>query len=201
MVKELKELIEDISSIDTSVDMDDIKMVSGLNTSIICDILSVRDFLIELNLPKTEKKDLPEAVKDPEDIAEYHVKEADPYAELKKLGLTQKTIEVCQELYNARAKIAKMSFDTMMKCAVFVHNYVVVHGGFFNGTYTIGRLIVNRELEKYLKEIDPGTRYIPANIYDYLSQKNFKNITSKFFDCSGSVLQTTGVCIDKENPV
>ena len=63
MVRELRELIEEIATIDTSVDMDDIKMISALNTDIVSRILSVRDFLIELNLPKTEKKkELPEAI-------------------------------------------------------------------------------------------------------------------------------------------
>lgn len=208
MVRELRELIEDITNIDTSVDMDDIKMISALNTDIVSRILSVRDFLIELNLPKTEKKELPEAIheaiKDPatEEIAEYHglVKNDDPYAELKKLGLTQRTIEICQELYNARAKSAKMSFETVMKCALFVHNYVIEYGGFFNGTYTIGRLIVNRELEGFLKEADPNTRYIPANLYDFLASKNFKNITMKFFECKGTVLIARGSYIDAESP-
>ena len=50
MVRELKELIEDISSINTSVDMDDIQMVSALNTDIVSRILSVRDFLLDLNI-------------------------------------------------------------------------------------------------------------------------------------------------------
>lgn len=208
MVRELRELIEDIATIDTSVDMDDIKMISALNTDIVSRILSVRDFLIELNLPKTEKKkELPEvipetiheAIKDPvtEEITEV---ENDPYAELKKLGLTQNTIDICRELYKSRTKSAKMSFETVMKCALFVHNYVIVHGAFFNDTYTIGRLIVNRELEAFLKEADPNTRYVPANLYDFLASKNFKNITMKFFECKGTVLIATGSYIDAESP-
>lgn len=210
MVRELRELIEEIATIDTSVDMDDIKMISALNSDIVSRILSVRDFLIELNLPKTEKKkELPEeiyeAVNNPvtEEITEEVEKtpvEKDQYAELKEIGLTQQTIEICRELYKTRTKSAKMSFETVMKCAVFVHNYVIVHGAYFNGTYTIGRLIVNRELEAFLKEADPNTRYVPANLYDFLASKNFKNITMKFFECKGTVLIATGSYIDAESP-
>ena len=209
MVRELRELIEEIATIDTSVDMDDIKMISALNTDIVSRILSVRDFLIELNLPKTEKKKelpetIPEAVNAPvtEEITEVEKTpvEKDQYVELKEIGLTQQTIEICRELYKTRTKSAKMSFETVMKCAVFVHNYVIVHGAYFNGTYTIGRLIVNRELEGFLKEADPNTRYVPANLYDFLASKNFKNITMKFFECKGTVLIASGSCIDAESP-
>jgi len=204
MVKELKELIEDISSIDTSVDMDDIKMVSGLNNSIICDILSVRDFLIELNLPKTEKKDLPEAiheaVKDPEDIAEYHgLKEEDPYIELMKLGLTQKTIDECYSIYNARTRLTKWKFHVVMKSCVFMHNLIVSYGE-FTGKYVVDRAIITKTFSEFLKREDPETTYTPANIHDFITGKNFTSITSKFFTQETSYLITSNGKIDTNTP-
>ena len=218
MIKELRELIEDISSINTSIDVDDIKLVAGLNNDIIANILNVRDYLIELNLPKEVKKieyKKPEIIPAPPkkeektfDVSDDHVEEVvevveteNKYKSLIDLGITEESIKVCEMMYNGKsAKMAKMSFSTLMKCCVFVHNYIVVHGAFYADQYTIGRLIVNRELEGYLKEIDPDTTYVPANIYDFLATKNFKAISTKFFECNGTVLIARGKFIDKDDP-
>ena len=110
MIKELKELIEDISAIDTSIDMEDIKLISGLNSDIANRILNVRDFLIELNLPKTKetveikKEEVKEEIKKQEvekeeepatmdSAAKTTVEEEQYYPELIKLGLTKETIQ------------------------------------------------------------------------------------------------------------
>jgi len=206
MIKELKELIEDISAIDTSIDMEDIKLISGLNSEIANRILNVRDFLIELNLPKTEPavKEVTQQevdkqeVKEPEltitvdsaAAAKTAVEEEQYYPELVKLGLTKETIHLCEGMYLGRASVSKMSFSTLMQCCVFVHNFVIKNGLYFNKKYSIARLEVNKELEQLLIKIDPDTKYLPANIHDFLAGKNFKAISSKFFECVGSTALT-----------
>lgn len=172
MVRELKELIEDISSINTSVDMDDIQMVSGLNDDITKRIISVRDFLLDLNI-KVEHPSVTTSSKD--------------YPELNILGLSDKTINECKAIYNARvSKTAKMSFDTVMKCCVFVTNYTIEHGTVLNdGTHAIARLMVNKPMRDYLIDID-STHYCATNIYDFLTNKNFAAIATKFFKYDGN---------------
>ena len=174
MVRELKELIEDISSINTSVDMDDIQMVSGLNDDIVKRILSVRDFLLDLNIE----------VEHPSVTAYNSSKD---YPELNILGLSDKTINECKAIYDARvSKTAKMSFDTVMKCCVFVTNYTIEHGTVLNdGTHAITRLMVNKPMRDYLIDID-STHYCATNIHDFLTNKNFAAIATKFFKCDGN---------------
>ena len=121
MVKELKELIMDISSVDTSVDMDDIRAISTLNENIMSSIISLRDFIGDLNIPKT--------VHDINLSNMTGLDESD-YPELQLMGLTAKTIDKCRTIYESRTAVGKvkMSFETMVKCCVFVHNYIVEHG-------------------------------------------------------------------------
>ena len=195
MIKELKELIVDISNIDTSIDMDDIRMVSKLNPSIVDRILHVRDYLGDLNLPKEEKVTpvVEQTTTHPEE--DIHSNE---YSELLKLGLSQHTLDTCKAVYDSKvSKSTKMSFDTLMKSCVFVHNYIIEHGAYFDNQYTIGRLLLNRELENYLSEIDPDKKYVPANIHDFLTTKNFKAVSTKFFECKGTVLVTSGKMISE----
>ena len=171
MVKELKELIEDISSVNTSVDMDDIQAISELNSEIVNRILSVRDFLLDLNIE----------VEHPSVTAYNESKE---YPELNLLGLSDKTINECKAIYESRvSKTAKMSFDTVMKCCVFVNNYVIEHGVIRNdGSHGIARLLLNKPMRDYLIEID-STHYCATNIHDFLTNKNFATIATKFFKC------------------
>lgn len=173
MVRELKELIEDISSINTSVDMDDIQMVSGLNDDVAKRILSVRDFLLDLNIEVEHPSVTANSSKD--------------YPELNILGLSDKTINECKAIYNARvSKTAKMSFDTVMKCCVFVANYTIEHGTVLNdGTHAIARLMLNKPMRDYLIDID-STHYCAGNIHDFLTNKNFAAIATKFFKCDGN---------------
>lgn len=195
MIKELKELIVDISNIDTSIDMDDIRMVSKLNPSIVDRILHVRDYLGDLNLPKEEKVTpvVEQTTTTPEE--DIHSNE---FTELLKLGLSQHTLDTCKAVYDSKvSKSTKMSFDTLMKSCVFVHNYIIEHGAYFDNQYTIGRLLLNRELESYLSEIDPDKKYVPANIHDFLTTKNFKAVSTKFFECKGTVLVTSGKMISE----
>ena len=201
MIKELKELIVDISNIDTSIDMDDIRMVSKLNPSIVDRILHVRDYLGDLNLPKEEKA-VPEVVLDQQTTTTPPPKEEDiqqnEFSDLLKLGLSQRTLDTCKAVYDSKvSKSTKMSFDTLMKSCVFVHNYIIEHGAYFDNQYTIGRLLLNRELESYLSEIDPDKKYVPANIHDFLTTKNFKAVSTKFFECKGTVLVTSGKMISE----
>lgn len=191
MVRELKALIEDISSINTSVDMDDIQMVSELNGDIVNRILSVRDFLLDLNIE----------VEHPSVTAYNESKE---YPELNILGLSDKTINECKAIYNARvSKTAKMSFDTVMKCCVFVTNYVIEHGIVLNdGTHAIARLMVNKPMRDYLIDID-STQYCATNIHDFLTNKNFAAIATKFFKCDGNgkrILSMHDTTIDPATP-
>lgn len=191
MIKELKELIVDIANIDTSVDMDDIRMVSKLNPSIVDRILHVRDYLGDLNLPKEETSVPVEQITPPEE-------DKNEFSELLKLGVSQRTLDTCKSVYDSKvSKSTKMSFDTLIKSCVFVHNYIVEHGAYFDNQYTIGRLLLNRELEKYLTEIDPDKKYVPANIHDFLTTKNFKAVSTKFFECKGTVLVTSGKLVSE----
>lgn len=191
MIKELKELIVDIANIDTSVDMDDIRMVSKLNPSIVDRILHVRDYLGDLNLPKEETSVPVEQITPPEE-------DKNEFSELLKLGVSQRTLDTCKAVYDSKvSKSTKMSFDTLIKSCVFVHNYIVEHGAYFDNQYTIGRLLLNRELEKYLTEIDPDKKYVPANIHDFLTTKNFKAVSTKFFECKGTVLVTSGKLVSE----
>lgn len=195
MIKELKELIVDIANIDTSVDMDDIRMVSKLNPSIVDRILHVRDYLGDLNLPKEEKVVPVEQITTPSTVEDIQDNE---FSELLKLGVSQRTLDTCKAVYDSKvSKSTKMSFDTLIKSCVFVHNYIVEHGAYFDNQYTIGRLLLNRELEKYLSEIDPDKKYVPANIHDFLTTKNFKAVSTKFFECKGTVLVTSGKLVSE----
>ena len=193
MIKELKELIVDISNIDTSVDMDDIRMVSKLNPSIVDRILHVRDYLGDLNLPKEET-----AVHEQTTLPEEDIQQNE-FSELLKLGISQRTLETCKAVYDSKvSKSARMTFDTLIKSCVFVHNYIIEHGMHTSDNqYTIGRLLLNKELKNYLAEIDPDKTYIPANIYDFLTTKNFKVVSTKFFECKGTVLVTSGNLISE----
>lgn len=189
MVRELKELIEDISSINTSVDMDDIQIVSELNGDIVNRILSVRDFLLDLNIE----------VEHPS-VTVYN--ESKEYPELNILGLSDKTINECKAIYNARvSKTAKMSFDTVMKCCVFVTNYTIEHGVTLNdGTHAIARLMVNKPMRDYLIDID-STHYYATNIHDFLTNKNFAAIATKFFKCDGKrIVSLHKTTIDPATP-
>lgn len=190
MVRELKDLIIDISNIDTSIDMDDIRMVSKLNPSIVDSILHVRDYLGDLNLPKEETATpIFEQVTTPTE----EDNQQNEFAELLKLGVSQHTLDMCKALYNSKvSKISKMSFNTLIKSCVFVHNYIIQHGAYFDNQYRIGRLLLNKELDAYLTEIDPDKKYIPANIHGFLTTKNFKSISTKFFECKGAVLVASG---------
>lgn len=198
MIKELKELIVDIANIDTSIDMDDIRMVSKLNPSIVDRILHVRDYLGDLNLAKEEPVTpvvVDNQITTPppeEDIQDNE------FSELLKLGVSQRTLDTCKAVYDSKvSKTTKMSFDTLIKSCVFVHNYIIQHGAYFDNQYTIGRLLLNRELEKYLTEIDPDKKYVPANIHDFLTTKNFKAVSTKFFECKGTVLVTSGKLVSE----
>lgn len=199
MIKELKELIVDISNIDTSIDMDDIRMVSKLNPSIVDRILHVRDYLGDLNLPKEEKAvPVVEQTTTPVTTSPEEDIQQNEFSDLLKLGLSQRTLDTCKAVYDSKvSKTTKMSFDTLMKSCVFVHNYIIEHGAYFDNQYTIGRLLLNRELESYLSEIDPDKKYVPANIHDFLTTKNFKAVSTKFFECKGTVLVTSGKMISE----
>ena len=193
MIKELKELIVDIANIDTSVDMDDIRMVSKLNPSIVDRILHVRDYLGDLNLVKEETTVPEQITPSPEEDNQDN-----EFSELLKLGVSQRTLDTCKAVYDSKvSKTTKMSFDTLIKSCVFVHNYIIQHGAYFDNQYTIGRLLLNRELEKYLTEIDPDKKYVPANIHDFLTTKNFKAVSTKFFECKGTVLVTSGKLVSE----
>lgn len=195
MIKELKELIVDIANIDTSIDMDDIRMVSKLNPSIVDRILHVRDYLGDLNLPKEEKVVPVEQITTPSTVEDIQNNE---FSELLKLGVSQRTLDTCKAVYDSKvSKTTKMSFDTLIKSCVFVHNYIIQHGAYFDNQYTIGRLLLNRELEKYLSKIDPDKKYVPANIHDFLTTKNFKAVSTKFFECKGTVLVTSGKLVSE----
>jgi len=199
MIKELKELIVDISNIDTSIDMDDIRMVSKLNPSIVDRILHVRDYLGDLNLPKEEKAvPVVEQTTTPVPTTPEEDIHSNEFTELLKLGLSQRTLDTCKAVYDYKlSKTKKMSFDTLMKSCVFVHNYIIEHGAYFDNQYTIGRLLLNRELESYLSEIDPDKKYVPINIHDFLTTKSFKAVSTKFFECKGTVLVTSGKMISE----
>lgn len=193
MIKELKELIVDIANIDTSIDMDDIRMVSKLNPSIVDRILHVRDYLGDLNLAKEETSVPVEQITSPPEEEDNN-----EFSELLKLGVSQRTLDTCKAVYDSKvSKSTKMSFDTLIKSCVFVHNYIIQHGAYFDNQYTIGRLLLNRELEKYLTEIDPDKKYVPANIHDFLTTKNFKAVSTKFFECKGTVLVTSGKLVSE----
>lgn len=196
MVKELKELIMDVASIDTSVDMDDIRAISTLNENIMNDIIYLRDFIGDLNIPKTVH-DI--------NLSDMTGLDSTDYPELQLMGLTAKTIDKCRTIYESRTTVskAKMSFETMVKCCVFVHNYIVEHGDDVDDEYYIDRLSVNKPLRDYLTEIDGNHKYLPANIHDFLTGKNFGKLTSIFFECTGdtlSKLKVDGYVIRPERP-
>lgn len=196
MVKELKELIMDVASIDTSVDMDDIRAISTLNENIMNNIIYLRDFIGDLNIPKTVH-DI--------NLSNMTGLDSTDYPELQLMGLTAKTIDKCRTIYESRTTVGKvkMSFETMVKCCVFVHNYIVEHGDDVDDEYYIDRLSVNKPLKDYLTEIDGDKRYVAANIHDFLTGKNFSKLTQIFFECTGdagSKLKVDGYVIRPERP-
>ena len=64
MVRELKELVDSLASIDTTVDIEDIQQIAGLQPGIDIKIRALREFLLSLNIPHVDEPEL-KAVIDP----------------------------------------------------------------------------------------------------------------------------------------
>lgn len=189
MVRELREIIEDIVSIDTTADIEDIKAVAGFSPDVDAKIRELRDFLKSLHV----KGDVPVTITEPLIIAEqkkheHETETADvsaenvSFPELLELGLTEDRIAELYKLYQSRKNSRKMSFMTCIKCCKFVEDKI-------NGTKVrLLKVKVVPIIKEYLKMIDPETDYNLCNVHDFLKGSALGCISKQFFVCKDGYL-------------
>ena len=190
MVRELREIIEDIVSIDPTVDIEDIKAVAGFSPDIDAKIRELRDFLTQLNIRPSFMAELPtgETVTATEPLITAEQKKSEPgtetanvqtenvsFPELLELGLTEERIAELYKLYQSRKNSRKMSFVTCIKCCKFIEDKID------STKIRLMKVKVVPVLKEYLKMIDPETEYNLCNIHDFLKGSALGCISKHFF--------------------
>lgn len=190
MVRELREIVESIASIDTSVDIEDVKAIAQFNPETDRKIRELREFLLKLNLGPSFTAELPtgETVTVTEPLIVAEQKKSEPetgsadvqtenvsFPELLELGLTEERIAELYKLYQSRKNSRKMSFVTCIKCCKFIEDKI-------NSTkIRLMKVKVVPVLKEYLKIIDPETEYNLCNIHDFLKGSALGCISKHFF--------------------
>lgn len=190
MVRELREIVESIASIDTSVDIEDVKAVAQFNPETDRKIRELREFLLKLNIGPSFTAELPtgETVPVTEPLIVAEQKKSEPetgsadvqtenvsFPELLELGLTEERIAELYKLYQSRKNSRKMSFVTCIKCCKFIEDKI-------NSTkIRLMKVKVVPVLKEYLKIIDPETEYNLCNIHDFLKGSALGCISKHFF--------------------
>ena len=190
MVRELREIIEDIVSIDTTTDIEDIKAVAGFSPDVDAKIRELRDFLTQLNIRPSFTAELPtgETVTVTEPLITAEQKKSEPetgtanvqtenvsFPELLELGLTEERIAELYKLYQSRKNSRKMSFVTCIKCCKFIEDKID------STKIRLMKVKVVPVLKEYLKMIDPETEYNLCNIHDFLKGSALGCISKHFF--------------------
>ena len=190
MVRELREIVESIASIDTSVDIEDVKAIAQFNPETDRKIRELREFLLKLNIGPSFTAELPtgETVTVTEPLIVAEQKKSEPetgsadvqtenvsFPELLELGLTEERIAELYKLYQSRKNSRKMSFVTCIKCCKFIEDKI-------NSTkIRLMKVKVVPVLKEYLKIIDPETEYNLCNIHDFLKGSALGCISKHFF--------------------
>ena len=187
MVRELRNIIEDIASIDTSVDIEDVKAIAQFNREADANICKLRDFLLKLDIKPTAER--PAVTVDTPCIAvPYSKADAEitmqmyEYQELIELGFTVEQIDAWRNLYNARKTPKTMSFIVCIKACKFVADELK------GNSNKVAKTIITQKLKNYLSIIDPDVTYRACNVHDFLRGATLKNISSQFFTCENGYL-------------
>lgn len=179
MVRELKEIVESIASIDTSVDIEDVKAIAQFNPETDRKIRELREFLLTLNIKPTEVTQSEPTV--PSGTVTYSKADADiviksdQYKELIDIGFTTEQIDKWLKLYNARKTAKKMSFVTCIKTCKFITEELV------GNQNKILKVKLVPTVKNYLRIIDPNTEYNLCNIHDFLKGSTLSSVSSQFF--------------------
>ena len=194
MVRELKELVDSLASIDTTVDIEDVQQIAGLQPDIDIKIRTLREFLLSLDIPHVDEPELkavidptptvPEVVEtltklyapEPQKTTEIPLKTADnEFKELLELGFTETQLKDMKALYDARKSVKKMSFVVCMKSCKFVSDKLKA------SKVRILKSKIVPLLSEYLKIIDPDVEYNVCNVHDFLKGVALGNISKRFF--------------------
>lgn len=196
MVREIKELVDQIASIDTTVDIEDIQQIAGLQPDIDVKIRALREFLLSLNIPHVEepKVQLSESTTEPsvadvievltqiyeptpQKVTELPLKTAkdNEFTELIELGFAESQLKELKALYDARKSVKKMSFVVCMKACKFVSDKLKA------SKVRVLKSKVVPLLHEYLKMIDPTVEYNVCNVHDFLKGVALGNISKRFF--------------------
>ncbi len=179
MVRELREIVESIASIDTSVDIEDVKAIAQFNPETDRKIRELREFLLTLNIQPTEVTQLEPTV--PSSTVTYSkadvdaIVELEQYKELIDIGFTTEQIDKWLKLYNARKTAKKMSFVTCIKVCKFVAEELA------GNKNKVLKVKLIQPVKNYLRIVDPNTEYNLCNIHDFLKGSTLSNVSSQFF--------------------
>jgi hypothetical protein len=179
MVRELREIVESIASIDTSVDIEDVKAIAQFDPETDRKIRELREFLLTLNIKPTKVMESEPMV--PSSTVTYSkadadiVVKSDQYKELIDIGFTTEQVEKWLKLYNARKTAKKMSFVTCIKLCKFITDELA---GNKNKALKV-KLV--QPVKNYLRIIDPNTEYNLCNVHDFLKGAALSCVSSQFF--------------------
>lgn len=179
MVRELREIVESIASIDTSVDIEDVKAIAQFDPETDRKIRELREFLLKLNIKPAAVTPSEPTV--PASMVTYSkadvdiVIESDQYKELIDIGFTTEQIDKWLKLYNARKTAKKMSFVTCIKVCKFITDELA------GNKNKVLKVKLVQPVKNYLRIIDPTTEYNLCNIHDFLKGAAISSVSSQFF--------------------
>ena len=179
MVRELREIVESIASIDTSVDIEDVKAVAQFNPETDQKIRELREFLLKLSIKPIAVTQSEPTI--PSSVVTYSkadvdtVVEANQYKELIDIGFTTEQINKWLKLYNARKTAKKMSFVTCIKVCKFIAEELA------GNKNKVLKVKLVPTVKNYLRIIDPNTEYNLCNIHDFLKGAALSSVSSQFF--------------------
>lgn len=186
MVRELREIVKSIASIDTSVDIEDVKAIAAFDPETDRKIRELREFLLTLNIKPTAVTESEPTV--PSSTVTYSkadvdiMFELDQYKELIDIGFTAEQIEKWLKLYNARKTAKKMSFVTCIKLCKFITDELA------GNKNKVLKVKLVQPVKNYLRIIDPNTEYNLCNIHDFLKGAALNSVSSQFFKFEGGYL-------------
>lgn len=179
MVRELKEIVESIASVDTSVDIEDVKAIAQFDPETDRKIRELREFLLTLNIKPTEVTQpaptVPVSTVTHSKADVDTVVESDQYKELIDIGFTVEQLDKWLKLYNARKTAKKMSFVTCIKTCKFITDELA------GNKNKVLKVKLVPTVKNYLRIIDPNTEYNLCNIHDFLKGAAISSVSSQFF--------------------
>ena len=168
MVRELKEIVESIASVDTSVDIEDVKAIAQFDPETDRKIRELREFLLTLNIKPVEVTQPKPTV--PSSTVTYSkadvdiVVKSDQYKELIDIGFTVEQLDNWLKLYNARKTVKKMSFVVCIKTCKFITDELA------GNKNKVLKVKLVPKVKNYLRIIDPNTEYNLCNIHFHSSE-------------------------------